>query len=564
MYHFPNDPVLARLLIAANRTPGSKIVVHDAYGYEKTYLHLLGDIIHMRSVLTQRLAPSPVAPNWLLKNDSRYVGILSKSAYEFLVSFFAIRSIGGTPILLSSGILPEEAHYLLSKADSRCICASRGCLGKVAEIAAYMNAQSTTEFLTMQTSCDAEAIRSIDSIRIHDTTQLATDGPGVVLFTSGTTGRPKMVVLPRRCFAYPELAPLGSATINYRPIHWIGGARCLLEAIVTGVELFTLEEKSISASILEMFQNHKITHMSFSPMTLRRLKSELIARMEEEPETNYASWFSGLSKIKCGGSMVESSAIEFWTTLTGRPIEIFYSATELGGPSIKGIPIMPNAIGTPLADVKVKLSQGDRGEILIKSPRMFTHYLGDEEITKQSFDDEGYYRTGDLAELKDGQFVFGGRANADFIIYRFSKIPALLVENSLLDLPYISQACVLGIPHTVAKELCAAIIRLHQDANTVLDQITFDQIRSDLAKTLPAYMLPTLLRILREDEALPLTSIGKPIKREIRTVFFKTTDWWSIENPPLDVEYWNNKAVASIGEKDLRRPWDWCAQQIAD
>lgn len=250
-----------------------------------------------------------------------------------------------TNISLGSGILPEEAHYLLSKADSRCICASRDCLGKANEITAYMNSQSTAEFLIVQTSCDAEALRSMDSIRIHDTTQMAADGPGAVLFTSGTTGRPKMVVLPRQCFAYPKLSPLGSATINYRPIHWIGGARCLLEAIVTRVELFTMEEKSTSASILETFQNHKITHMSFSPMTLRRLKLELIAKMEKDPETDYASWFSSLSKIKCGGSMVESSTIEFWTALTGRPIEIFYSATELGGPSIKGIPVMTVSSG---------------------------------------------------------------------------------------------------------------------------------------------------------------------------------------------------------------------------
>lgn len=122
----------------------------------------------------------------------------------------------------------------------------------------------------------------------------------------------------------------------------------------------------------------------------------------------------------------------------------------------------------------------------------------------------------------------------------------------------------LGIPHTVAKELCGAIVRFHPDYNTPPDQMTFAKIRSDLAETLPIYMIPTLLRILKDDETLPLTSIGKPIKNEIRRDFFKTTDWWSIENPPADVEYWSNKAVTVIGEKDLQRPWDWCGQQMAD
>jgi malonyl-CoA/methylmalonyl-CoA synthetase len=150
------------------------------------------------------------------------------------------------------------------------------------------------------------------------------------------------------------------------------------------------------------------------------------------------------------------------------------------------------------------------------------------------------------------------------IAYRFCRIPALPVENGLLDLPYISEACVLGVPHTIAKELCAAVVRLRPDSNTPPDLINLGKIRLDLSKTLSTYMLPTLLRILRDDETLPLTSIGKPIKKEIRRDFFKTTDWWPLESPPADVEYWSNKAVTAIGEKDLERPWDWCAMQMAD
>ncbi len=148
-----------------------------------------------------------------------------------------------------------------------------------------------------------------------------------------------MAVLPRRCFAYTELAAAGSATVNYRPIHWVGGARCLIEAIVTGKELFALEEKNSSISLLETFKQHRITHASFSPMTLRRLKSILIEEMEKDPEADCGSWFGGLSAISCGGSMVELSMVEFWSKLTGLPFEVFYSATELGGPSIKGNPI---------------------------------------------------------------------------------------------------------------------------------------------------------------------------------------------------------------------------------
>jgi malonyl-CoA/methylmalonyl-CoA synthetase len=98
---FPLDPVLLRLLVAASRTPISDIVVHDAYGYEKTYLQLVGDIVQMRSLLQTHLSASATNDKGLLQDDSRYIGLLSKSGYEFLVAFFAIRSLGGAPILLS-------------------------------------------------------------------------------------------------------------------------------------------------------------------------------------------------------------------------------------------------------------------------------------------------------------------------------------------------------------------------------------------------------------------------------------------------------------------------------
>ncbi len=75
----PGDPVLGRLVLAAAQTSESKIIIHDAYGYEKTYLHLLGDILQMRSLLQARLAGLCIDKRGMLENEGRYVGVLSRS-----------------------------------------------------------------------------------------------------------------------------------------------------------------------------------------------------------------------------------------------------------------------------------------------------------------------------------------------------------------------------------------------------------------------------------------------------------------------------------------------------
>jgi malonyl-CoA/methylmalonyl-CoA synthetase len=127
------------------------------------------------------------------------------------------------------------------------------------------------------------------------------------------------------------------------------------------------------------------------------------------------------------------------------------------------------------------------------------------------------------------------------------------VEQSLGSLPYVSEACVLAIPDHEARELCAAVIRTTRNS----EKINLARVRSDLKESLPTYMLPAILRILKDDEEIPRTVSGKAIKKTICKEFFATTDWWPHNNPPLDVEYCGNMPLVD-GEMT---PWDWSGTQ---
>ncbi|KAK2865068.1 hypothetical protein FQN49_003946 [Arthroderma sp. PD_2] len=551
----PDDPMLARLLLVVRQLSGSGKMIHDVVGFEKSYPELLGDILRTRDLLRAQLPALAFNERGILCKESQYIAILSRSCYEFVVAFFAIRSVGGACIPLPSGILPKEARHFLSKARSTCIVAGRDSVEKAGKICATTISEP---IVLIPVSSNAPPQENID-IRLDNGLQLNPDGPGAVMMTSGTTGRPKGVILPRRSFGIPAISAPGSVGIHCRAMHWLSVTLGLLETILAGMELYSIGEGASARDVLETFKRYRITDASFTPVLLRQMRELLAGGSGELPKESWGEvygHFKGLSKLVCAAGTLDQSTHQFWVSLTGLPIQNVYGITELGGILFTGGSKVEGSMGNPVPGIQVKLTEGDHGELRIKSPRRLIGYLGDEKSTKAAFDEEGYFKTGDLAELKDDTYIFRGRAAADYILYHFFRISALTVESSLMDLPYISEACVLGAPHREARELCVAIVRVRCGEKTPA------QIRSDLSRSLPPFMLPTALRILTAEEVLPRTVSDKPIKRRILEEYFGTTDWFSASNLPRGVGYWGLDQIDDVREGETKS-WDWCGLQFA-
>lgn len=171
-------------------------------------------------------------------------------------------------------------------------------------------------------------------VQIDNSLEMAPESPGLVLFTSGTTGPPKGAVLPKRCFAFQYTAEPGSACINYRPSHWIGGAEGLIEPIVTGSQVHAVKERAGAKEVWEIFRNNKINHVLFTPTLLRVLKeyyTEHLADLPVAEREEFVNGFKNLSKISCCSAMIAPSTLRFWKELTEVPFENVYGSTEMGG-----------------------------------------------------------------------------------------------------------------------------------------------------------------------------------------------------------------------------------------
>lgn len=130
-----------------------------------------------------------------------------------------------------------------------------------------------------------------------------------------------------------------------------------------------------------------------------------------------------------------------------------------------------------------------------------------------------------------------------------------------MDLPYVAEACVVGVPHQEVRELCGAVVRLINGV-TRIEQITLSRIRSDLGGSLALFMMPLVLRIIKDGEELPRTVSGKPIKRQILKNYFGTTDWFPAGDLSPGVEYCGC-TMPTIDEAEAK-PWDFGGLQPAD
>ena len=99
---FPNDPILVKLLEAANRVSGSEVIIKDSFGFEKTYPEILSDVLKTRDQLKYLLPASNFDERGLLREESVYVTALTRTGYEYVVAFFAVRALGGAYVPLGN------------------------------------------------------------------------------------------------------------------------------------------------------------------------------------------------------------------------------------------------------------------------------------------------------------------------------------------------------------------------------------------------------------------------------------------------------------------------------
>jgi malonyl-CoA/methylmalonyl-CoA synthetase len=452
--------------------------------------------------------------NYLLKTGTKKgdrIAFLIAPEFDFVATLFAIWKLGAIAVPLCTIHPVDEWQYVIDDSQTKRVVYGEEFLGQVVQL----NGPQLVSIL------------DIEPITINPQhPNLVAQDPSLILYTSGTTSRPKGVLHTHQSLN----ATIHSLVCSWRwtfedhilhvlPLHHTHGlVNKLLCAMSVGATCEFLP-KFDAETVWNRFSEGKMTLF----MAVPTIYSKLIAFWEEQTGVKQKELFKGCKNLRLmvsGSAALPVSVLDKWESISGHRLLERYGMTEIGMAIANSYSGERRAgyIGTPLPDVIVRIVNeiGDvietvheQGEIQIKGASVFKEYWNKPQETKDSFTEDGWFKTGDSAILVNGYYKILGRNSVDIIKSGGYKISALEIESKLLDHPEIDECTVVGIADEEWGEIVAAGV-----VSTFNVQLLTLQ---DWAKDKMApYKIPRRLIVLNE---LPRNVLGKVTKNEIKKLF---------------------------------------------
>lgn len=328
--------------------------------------------------------------------------------------------------------------------------------------------------------------------------------PALILYTSGTTGVPKGVVLSRGAII-ADLDALAGAwewtaqdvLVHGLPLFHVHGLVLgVLGALRTGSRLVHTGRPTPEAYAAAAAAGGSLY---FGVPTVW-------SRIAAVPGA--AAALSGARLLVSGSAALPTPVFHDLERLTGHRVVERYGMTEtlITVSGRAGGEVAPGTVGTALEGVATRVVAepgADIGELQVKGPTLFSGYLGRPEATAAAYTEDGWFRTGDIAAV-DGEGVHRivGRASTDMIKSGGYRIGAGEVENALLDHPRVREAAVVGVPDADLGQRIVAFV--------VAEGVTGGELTDFVAARLSVHKRPREVRFI---EAVPRNAMGKPQKR---------------------------------------------------
>ena len=536
----PNVSMYEMVRKCANKYP--KSIAYSYYGTRITYKTYLRKIDECASAFVKL---------GVKKKD--YVSIIMPNTPEAIICFYALNKIGAIANMLHPLSGEEELKYGITLTKSKYIICSDVSYSKIENIKNEIDHECII-YIDVSESMDpfmkiAYRIkqgrglsvfpldvlpyhRFISRVKLHKVKVKDTNkGSDVaaILYSGGTTGKPKGIVLTNDNFNYLAMGLLevnkvmgpNVSTLSIMPIFHGFGLGCTTHAVhISGGEtiiLPTVNPKKFDTTILK-----------YKPNTIACVPS-LLQTLINSRKLSKAD-LSFVKCIVCGGDSISEKLDEqldefMYSHGSSAKVMGAYGMTECTA----GCAMMPRhkkklgSVGVPIPECYIKIVKpntteevpfGEVGEICISGPTLMKEYLNEKEetenIMKKHSDGKVWLHSGDLGYMDcDGYIFFKSRLKRMIVSSGYNIYPGQ-IEQIILEHPYVEQCVVVGVPHPYKKEVVKAYIVLKK--GLVLNSEIKKSIKSHCEKYIAKYALPYAYGYRKE---LPKTLIGKVAYKEL-------------------------------------------------
>ncbi|HTP75421.1 MAG TPA: class I adenylate-forming enzyme family protein [Rhizomicrobium sp.] len=526
---YRNAPPSMRAILESTRQFGDRTFL--VYGDETiTFAEHFGKVAALAEFLMQK---------GVRKGDRVAVGM--RNYPEWMIGFWACQAIGAVVVALNAWWTGPELSYALDDSGASALIVDGERLERLAP---ELDKWALKAVVVARRSGFADEGVAFSEVtrQVPDRLPEAEVEPGdfaTILYTSGTTGKPKGAVATHRNhvtnymntllagavakgmlgdFSALNLKDVPQAGILQTfPFFHIGGMSGLYLATGTGAKV-ALMYKWHPAEAVELVARHRLNSVAGVPLVVRQLL--------EQARTTGAD-VSSLVGIASGGASVPPDLIR----QIGRQFEMKtspsngYGLTETTSAVVTNsgadYHAQPDSIGRPVvtADVKIvdetgnELGDDQIGELLVRGPNVIPGYWNNPEATELAFGG-GWFRTGDLGYRDSRGFHYVVDRKKDVIIRGGENVYCAEVEAAILEHPQVKDVAVVGVPDAEYGEQVAAVIQVRDAARS---DMLARELQTALAGSLAQFKIPTAFRMTEAD--LPRTATGKVLKRELRSLF---------------------------------------------
>ncbi|KAL4235157.1 Acyl-CoA synthetase member 3 [Mactra antiquata] len=539
------------------------VTSHGHYSYE--------DLLHYSSALAHEfnsIATGQIT-TYDFNRDSRFplagerIAFLCDNDLSYIVTQWAVWMCGAVAVplfkshpetLLSYFVEDSQAKLLVSTEENagklQAIAESVGVPLKVLQMDDYSGDYDEKISRWSDKDSGRHLRNSLDAKLRHDEYKQT---KALIVYTSGTTGKPKGVV---HTFGSINAQIKGMITswgwtkhdviLHVLPLHHVHGiVNVLLTPLYCGATC-VMEPKFDAKSVWKALTNKDSSINLF--MAVPTIYAKLIEEYELQKQSQQPYLPEDLldvlnNKIRLmvsGSAALPESIMRKWKDITGHTLLERYGMTEIGMALTNPLhgERLPGHVGMPLPCVTVAIENNDKsnnnekfivtadsdnvevtnglenesGELLIKGDNLFTEYWNKTEATKETFTEDGWFKTGDTAMLSSGVFKIVGRTSVDVIKSGGYKISALDIERHLLEHPLIKDVAVIGLPDEMWGEIVASVVTLKTRGNLPLEDL-----QTWCKDKMPSYHIPKVLNVIEE---IPRNAMGKVNKKELTKSLF--------------------------------------------